>query len=231
MRFQAESGLSRAKPIRCFGPHPETVRRWRDRGVRPSPNNADRLTARPLWLSADNHSRPHTGLDGRTPAQRLGVTNLRGTNSEGGSGGGDDAGARIDRTMVRLAQRLTTNETENQTDAGDGLGRRRSVRRHSILRQVPVGVHQQLFESQMIGEGQQGEEVHRTRHRAPPPFSEPVGAHAEAASEGTPGESTGRLESLQPRGEVLRKDRSDGAMDIALATHTLSYPMAGRRRS
>ena len=41
--------------------------------VRPYLSNANRLTARSPWLSAYNHSRPHTGLDGRTPAKRLAV--------------------------------------------------------------------------------------------------------------------------------------------------------------
>lgn len=91
-------------------------------------------------------------------------------------------GTGIDVTLLRLIHRLATNETENQTDAVDGLGCRRSVRRHSVLQQVPVGVHQQLFESQLVGEDQQGEEMRRTRYRAPPPFSKPIGAHAEPAS-------------------------------------------------
>ena len=49
--------------------------------VRPYLSNADRLTALPTWLHAYNHSRPHSGLDGRTPAQRLRVNNLRGKNN------------------------------------------------------------------------------------------------------------------------------------------------------
>ena len=49
--------------------------------VRPYLSNAARLTALPPWLYAYNHSRPHTGLDGRTPAQRLSVNNLSGKNS------------------------------------------------------------------------------------------------------------------------------------------------------
>lgn len=49
--------------------------------VRPYLSNADRLTALPQWVSAYNHSRPHTGLNGRTPAQRLAVNNLSGKNT------------------------------------------------------------------------------------------------------------------------------------------------------
>ncbi len=48
--------------------------------VRPYLSNAARLTALPPWLYAYNHSRPHSGLDGRTPAQRLSVNNLSGKN-------------------------------------------------------------------------------------------------------------------------------------------------------
>ena len=49
--------------------------------VRPYHANAARRAALPAWLHAYNHQRPHTGLDGRTPAQRLGVNNLSGKNS------------------------------------------------------------------------------------------------------------------------------------------------------
>ena len=35
-RFQRESGLSWAELNRRLGTHPYTVRRWRDKGVRPS---------------------------------------------------------------------------------------------------------------------------------------------------------------------------------------------------
>ena len=36
VRFKVESGLSWAELARRLGTHPETVRRWRDKGVRPS---------------------------------------------------------------------------------------------------------------------------------------------------------------------------------------------------
>jgi len=49
--------------------------------LRPYFANADRRAALPAWLHTYNYQRPHTGLDGRTPAQRLGVNNLSGKNS------------------------------------------------------------------------------------------------------------------------------------------------------
>ena len=45
VRFKEESGLSWAEIARRLGTHPETVRRWRDRGVRPSAEHLMALLA------------------------------------------------------------------------------------------------------------------------------------------------------------------------------------------
>lgn len=42
--------------------------------VRAYTSNASRLAALPLWVDAYNHRRPHTALEGRTPASRLSTT-------------------------------------------------------------------------------------------------------------------------------------------------------------
>ena len=44
-RFQKESGLSWAELARRLGTHPETVRRWRDKGVRPNAQHYAALLA------------------------------------------------------------------------------------------------------------------------------------------------------------------------------------------
>ena len=40
VRFKAESGLPWAELNRRLGTHPQTIRRWRDKGVRPSMQHA-----------------------------------------------------------------------------------------------------------------------------------------------------------------------------------------------